>query len=181
MIPAAPSIRAASIAIVAVLAAAAPARLAAQGRAPVPGDTVRIVAAALPVGSVQGELVAERGDTLFVRRYGATIAVPLARVERIDLRRRRSWLVGLARGVAIGAPTGLASGYLIGSAMEGGGDDCADDCGLLPVIYGATGFVGGALLGALIGGSAPGGRWVRAAPRSGPSGGGVALSVGMKI
>jgi len=142
--------------------------LAAQRAAPpAVGETVRLSAPAAAPGTLRGELVARRGDTLFVRRENATapVAVRMAQVEWIDVRRPRGWLAGLGRGVLIGAPAGFGGGYLLGSMAEGGVDECADDCGLLTAAGAAAGLVTGTLLGALVGGSAPGGRWVRTEPR----------------
>jgi hypothetical protein len=111
------------------------------------------------------------------------VAVPLSQVEWMDVRRRRGWLAGLARGVLIGAPAGLGSGYALGSIAEGDASDCADDCGLLPVVGAAAGLAWGTLLGALIGASAPGDRWVRSAPamHADAGAGGVALSMRFKL
>jgi hypothetical protein len=170
----------------AALAALAGTPLAAQEAAPpAVGETVRLQAPAATPGTLRGEVVAARGDTLFVRpeRGVVPVAVPLWQVEWIDVRRRRPWLVGLARGVLIGAPTGLGSGYVLGSIAEGDASDCADDCGLLPVVTAAAGLAWGTVLGALIGGSAPGGRWVRTAPRmhAAADAGGIALSMSIKL
>jgi hypothetical protein len=182
-----------SIVRLAIVVAAAgvllvPGRVAAQAPAGVViGDTVRIGAPALGPG-IRGELVAVRGDTLFVRRFGATLAVPMAQVERIEVRRRRSLLNALGLGVAYGAPLGLASGFLVATSIHGGGNpDCADDCNLLPVAGAATGLAVGTVLGGLIGISSPLGRWVRVSPRPsvavgpGAGGRGVALSLDVKL
>ena len=154
----------------------APGRMAAQELAGAAvGDSVRIEAPALGPG-IRGELVAMHGDTLYVRRYGAMLAVPMARVERVDVRRRLSPVAALGRGVAYGAPMGLAAGFLVGTTAHGGGNpDCADDCNQLPTVGAAAGLAVGTVLGALIGVSSPMGRWVRVSPR-----GGVALSLGVK-
>lgn len=149
------------------------------------GDTVRVTAPAAGE-RIRGVLVAVRDDSLFVRRYGRTLAVPLARVERVDVKRRRSHVAGLFRGVLYGAPIGLASGYLAGTLEEKSDDDgCGDDCGLLPVVYGAAGFVTGTFFGGLIGVAAPGGRWQRVSSRPvmavAPARGGVALSLTKRL
>ena len=152
-----------------------PRRMVAQAAAVV-GDTVRIEAPALGPG-IRGELAAVRGDTMFVRRYGITLAVPISQVERVDVRRRRSAMGRAARGVAFGAPLGLAAGLLLGIAAHGGGNpDCADDCNLLPVVGAASGLAMGTALGAIIGVSSPMGRWERVFPRRG-----VALSLNVKL
>jgi hypothetical protein len=155
----------------------APGRMAAQtpGGAVV-GDTVRIGAPTLGPG-IRGELVAVRGDTLFVDRHGATLAVPMSRVERVDVRRRRSVLGSVAHGVSWGAPLGFAAGFLLGVAAEGGGDpDCADDCHQLPVVGAASGLAMGIVLGGVIGAAAPSGRWVQVYSRRR-----VALSFTVKL
>ena len=162
-----------------------PGRMLAQAPlAGVIGDTVRVRAPAIGAG-IRGVLVAVRNDTLFVRRYGVTLPVPLSQVEWVDVRRKRSLLGGLARGVAYGAPIGLASGYLLGAAAESGDGYCGDDCGLLPVVGAATGFAAGTFLGAIIGLGAPGGRWVPVSARPSiavaPARGGVALSLNAKL
>jgi hypothetical protein len=160
--------------------------LAAQeAAAPAVHDRVRLHAPAAAPGTLRGEVVAARGDTLFVlpERGMVPVAVPLSEIERMDVRRRRSWLAGLAYGVLVGAPAGLGGGYMLGSIAEGDPTDCADDCGLLPVVGAATGLVGGTLLGALIGGVAPGGRWVRTSPRvhAAVGTGAVALSMSIEL
>jgi hypothetical protein len=162
-------------------ALAVPGRLAAQTSvSSVIGDTVRVTARAVDQG-IRGVLVAVRDDSLYVRRYGRTIAVPLSQVEWVEVRRRRSVLGGLLRGVLIGAPVGLASGYLAGELTEGSADDCADDCGLIPVIYGAAGLATGTFFGGLLGATSPGGRWEHVSMRPSvaiaPARGGVALSI----
>lgn len=168
------------MALVAV-ALAVPGRMAAQASVTsVIGDSVRVTAPSVEPG-IRGVLVAVRDDSLFVRRHGRTIAVPLSQVEWVEVRRRRSALGGLLRGVLIGAPVGLATGYLTGELAEGNLQDCADDCGLLPVIYGAAGLVTGTVLGGVIGVTTPGGRWRHVATRPSvaitPARGGVALSL----
>ena len=154
-----------------------PGRVAAQAPDGVAvGDTLRIEAPALGPG-IRGELVAMRGDTLYVRRYGTTLHVPMAQVERVDVRRRRSAMGSAARGVAFGAPLGLAAGLLLGIAAHGGGNpDCADDCNLLPAIGAASGLAMGTVLGAVIGISSPMGRWEHVYPRQR-----VALSLEVKL
>jgi hypothetical protein len=162
-------------------ALAVPGRMAAQASVTsVIGDSVRVTAPSVEPG-IRGVLVAVRDDSLFVRRHGRTIAVPLSQVEWVEVRRRRSALGGLLRGVLIGAPVGLATGYLTGELAEGNLQDCADDCGLLPVIYGAAGLVTGTVLGGMIGVTTPGGRWRHVATRPSvgiaPARGGMALSL----
>jgi hypothetical protein len=155
----------------------APGRIAAQAPGgAVAGDTVRIGAPTLGP-AIRGELVAVRGDTLFVDRHGATLAVPMSRVERVDVRRRRSMLGSVARGVSWGAPLGFAAGFLLGAAAEGGGDpDCADDCHQLPVVGAASGLGMGIVLGGIIGAASPSGRWVQVYSRRR-----VALSLTVKL
>jgi len=155
----------------------APVRMAAQAPAGVTvGDSVRVAAPALGPG-IRGELVATRGDTLLVRRYAATLAVPMSQVERVDVRRRRSALRGLGRGVAYGAPLGLAAGFLLGVAVHGGGNpDCADDCDQALTVGAASGLAMGTVLGAIIGASSPGSRWERRYSRPG-----VALALSVKL
>lgn len=161
-----------------VLAACIAGPLAAQGHPEARvGDEVRVSTSG--AGTVRGELVLVRSDSLYVRPGASrSVAVPLAAVQEIEVRHRRSWVTGVAFGVAIGAPAGVASGYLLGRWAEKGPQGCGDDCGLLPVMGAAGGLVAGTVLGAIIGGSSPGGRWV---PASRPGGGGVALSLGIKL
>jgi hypothetical protein len=139
-----------------------PERLAAQQRMPAVGDRVRVSWTTPPGVTLQGDLTALRGDTLFVRGDLAARAVPVpfAQVERIEVRQRRPRLQGMGLGALIGAPIGLAGGYLLGASAEPAADDCADDCGLLKTVGAAAGLVSGTVLGALIGVSTPGGRWV---------------------
>ncbi|MFL5538292.1 MAG: hypothetical protein ACJ8J0_04840 [Longimicrobiaceae bacterium] len=161
----------------AAVAACAAAPAAAQER-PVArvGDRVQVSSPALP-GIVRGELVMVRNDSLYVvPEASRAVAVPLARVDWIVVRRRRPVLEGMALGAGIGAPIGAGSGFLLGALAESGG--CGDECGLAPTILGAGGALAGAVLGALVGGAAPGGRWVRAVH---PGAGGVALSLGTRL
>ena len=157
------------------LAACAGAPAAAQERPEARvGDRVQVSSPALP-GIVRGELVMVRNDSLYVTPEASrAVAVPLARVDWIVVRRRRSALEGMALGAGIGAPVGAGSGFLLGALAERGG--CADECGFVPTVLAAGGALAGAVLGAIIGGAAPGGRWVRAAH---PGGGGIALSLGV--
>jgi len=151
----------------------------------VPGDTVRVLGAD---PQVRGVFVAVRDDSVFVRNYSHTVGVPVSRIERIDVRRKRSILEGIARGVAIGAPAGLVTGYVFGRVSEGGPDGCADDCGLVTNIMSAAGLVAGAGLGFIFGAAVPGKRWDQVSMRpavtaaAGPAlGGGVALGVNVKL
>ncbi|HEV7589346.1 MAG TPA: hypothetical protein VGO40_14615 [Longimicrobium sp.] len=164
----------------AVLVALAGTRLGAQERSlPAVGERVRIVAPAVGPRALTGDLMAVRGDTLFVRGDQAVtaVAVPLSRVEWIEVRRRRSRVAGLGRGLLIGIPVGAASGYLLGAAAEGGAGECSEDCGLLKAVGTAAGLVTGTVLGAVIGVTTPGGHWVQGhRPDRG-----VALSIGIKL
>lgn len=164
----------------AVLAACAAGPLAAQAHPDARvGDEVRVSTSASGSETVRGELVMVRNDSLYVRPGASrAVAVPLAAVQWIDVRHRRRWVEGVFIGVGIGAPLGTGSGYLLGKLAEGGPRGCGDDCGLLPVMGAAGGLVAGTVLGAIIGGTSPGGRWVPAAL---PGGGGVALSLGIKL
>ena len=164
------------LAIVAAGALLVPERVAAQ--APLGatvGDTVRVIAPALGPG-IRGELAAVRGDTLYVRRYGATLAVPMSRVERVDVRRRRSVSDRLVRGVAYGAALGLAAGFALGTAAQSGNSDCADDCNQAATLGAASGLGMGIVLGGIIALTSPMGRWehVYPSPR-------VALSFDVKL
>ena len=166
---------------------AMPGRMAAQASvSSVIGDTVRVTAPAAGEGEgIRGVLVAVRDDSLFVRRYGRTISVPLSQVEWVEVRRRRSAPARLLRGVLYGAPSGLGAGSLAGALAEPSDEDCADDCGLLRVVGGAVGLASGTVLGGLIGVTTPGGRWEHVSTRPSvaiaPTRGGVALSVTAKL
>lgn len=164
----------------AALAACAAGPLAAQDRPEARvGDEVRVTTSAAGPGTVRGELVLVRNDSLYVRPGASrAVAVPLAAVQGIEVRHRRSWVEGVVFGVAIGAPAGGASGYLLGKLAESGPQGCGDDCGLLPAFGAAGGLLAGTVLGAIMGGSLPGGRWV---PASRPGGGGVALSLEIRL
>ncbi|HKP74642.1 MAG TPA: hypothetical protein VJT67_03830 [Longimicrobiaceae bacterium] len=151
----------------------------------VPGDTVRVIGVD---PQVRGVFVAVRDDSVFVRNYSHTVGVPLERIERVDVRRKRPILEGIARGVAIGAPAGLATGYVFGRASEGGRDSCADDCGLITSIMSVAGLVAGTGLGLIFGAAVPGKRWEQVSMRpavtaaAGPAvGGGVALGINVKL
>ncbi|MFL5383941.1 MAG: hypothetical protein ACJ8GN_15575 [Longimicrobiaceae bacterium] len=161
----------------AALAACAASPLAAQARpAARVGDQVQVSSPALP-GIVRGELVLVRNDSLYVRPGASrSVAVSLAQVDWIVVRRRRHVLEGMALGAGIGAPIGAGSGYLLGALADSGG--CADECGFVPTVLAAAGALAGTVLGAIIGGAAPGGRWV---PAARPGGGGVALTVGLSL
>jgi len=148
------------------------------------GDTVRVIAPTLGPG-IRGELAAVRGDTLFVRRYGATLAVPMSRVERVDVRRRRSVSDRLVRGVAYRAALGLAAGFALGTAAQSGNSDCADDCNQAATLGAASGLGMGIVLGGIIALTSPMSRWehVYPGPRvaAGSAGHGVALSLNVKL
>ncbi|MFL5383943.1 MAG: hypothetical protein ACJ8GN_15585 [Longimicrobiaceae bacterium] len=163
----------------ALLAACASGPLAAQERRVARvGDQVRVTSGAIP-GTVRGELVLVANDSLYVRPdWFRTVGVPLAEVEWIEVRHRRSWLNGVMVGVAIGAPVGAAGGYLLGVLDDSGPNGCYDGCGLLPAIGALGGLMTGTVVGAVVGGVAPGGRWM---PAARPDGGGVALSLGIKL
>ena len=165
--------------VTAVLAACAAGPLAAQGHPEARvGDEVRVISGG-PRGTVRGELVLVRSDSLYVRPAASrAVAVPLAEVDWIEVRHRRHWVDGMFLGIAIGAPTGAASGFLLGTLGERGG--CGDDCGLFPAVFGAGGLLAGTVLGAIIGGSAPGGRWKPAArPGGGAAGQPLTLSLSL--
>ena len=172
-----------TLAAAAVLAAAAATPLAAQERVvPAVGDRVRVASAAAPE-TLHGELVAVRGDTMFVRRYSdaARVAVPFAQVSWIEVRQQRSGWQGLGRGLLYGVPIGFGGGYLLGVFSESRYESCGDDCGLLPAVGAAAGLVVGTVLGTIIGVTTPGGRWVQAqrpVAAAAPAGG-VALSIGI--
>jgi hypothetical protein len=128
---------------------------------------------------VSGELVLVANDSLYVRPdWFHTVGVPLAEVEWIEVRNRRSWVDGVLFGVTIGAPVGAAGGYLLGLVGESGPRGCYDGCGLLPVVGAVGGLLAGTVVGALVGGVAPGGRWK---PAVRPGSGGVALSLGIRL
>jgi hypothetical protein len=166
----------------AVLAALAAAPLGAQARVPAVGDRVRITSPA--GGRLKGELVAVRRDTLFVRldpAAGAT-AVPLSQVDRIEVRRQRTGMEGLGVGLLYGVPIGLGSGYLLGRLAEGSHDRCGDDCGLMTGLGALGGLVAGTVLGTVFGIAMPGGRWEPARrTAAAPTGGGVALSIAIRL
>ncbi len=169
------------LAAAAVLAAAAATPLAAQERVvPAVGDRVRVASSAARE-TLHGDLVAVRGDTMFIHRYSdaARVAVPLAQVSWIEVRQQRSGWEGLGRGLLYGVPIGFGGGYVLGVVSEG--RYCGDDCGLLPAVGAAAGLVVGTVLGTIIGVTTPGGRWVQAQrPVAAPvAGGGVALSIGI--
>ena len=143
-------------------------------------DTVRVVGHGA-VRELRGVFVAIRDDSVFVRRYSATFGYPVSRVDRIDVLRRRSVLAGIGRGVAIGAPVGLASGFLLGSALAGPREDFP-----IPVMLGAAGLAAGTGLGVIFGGAIPGKRWEQVSMRPsmavGPArGGGVALGLNLRL
>ena len=166
-------------------ALAIPGRMAAQASvSSMIGDTVRVTAPAAGEG-IRGVLVAVRDDTMFVRRYGLVVPVPLSQVERVDVRRRRPRGDGLLRGVLYGAPIGLGSGALLGWLAEEMDGSCGDWCGLLPAAGGVVGLVTGTVLGGVTGVAAPGRRWERVDSRPvvaiAPVRGGVALSITAKL
>lgn len=153
-------------------------RTAAQSPLPSIGDTVRVRA---PGQEIRGVLAAVRDDTLFVRRDGLTVPVPLAQVERMDVRRPRPRGDRLLRGVLYGAPIGLGSGVLLGWLAEEKDGSCGDWCGLYPAVGGVVGLALGTVLGGVTGVAAPGRRWERVGARPvvavAPARGGVALSL----
>ncbi|MFL5383942.1 MAG: hypothetical protein ACJ8GN_15580 [Longimicrobiaceae bacterium] len=161
----------------ALLAACAAGPLAAQGRPEARvGEEVRVLTSGT-TGTLRGELVLVRNDSLYVRPQASrAVAVPLAEVRWIAVRQKRSGWEGFVLGVSYGAPAGAATGFLLGKYAERGG--CADECGLVPTFLAAGGLVAGTVLGAIIGGGAPGGRWV---PAARPGEGSVALSLGTRL
>jgi hypothetical protein len=135
---------------------------------------------------VRGVFVAIRDDSVFVRNYSHTVGVPVSRIERIDVRRKRSILEGIGRGVAIGAPLGLVTGYAFGRAAEGGPHGCGDDCGLVSTIMAATGLAAGTGLGFIFGAAMPGKRWEQVSARPAVAAGlargaGLALSLSLPV
>jgi hypothetical protein len=150
------------------------------------GDTVRVFSSGVEQPQ-RGVLTAVRNDSVFVRRYGTTFGFATSQIERIDVLRKRSVLAGNVRGVGYGAPNGLVTRNVFGRAMEGGPDDCGDDCGLISAMLSVTGLAAGAGLGFIFGAAMPGKRWdqvsaahpsVAAVPARD---GGVALGVTMKL
>ena len=173
-----------SRAAAAVLVALASTPLGAQERTvPAVGDRVRIASPVTPAGMLRGELVEVRGDTLVVRRDDTLrhVAVPLSRIDWMEVRRPRSRLNGLGRGLLYGVPIGFGGGYVLGVLSEKSYESCGDDCGLLPAVGAAAGLVAGTVLGTIIGVSRPGGRWVEVPRRPAAGSGGVALSIAIEL
>lgn len=163
-------------------ALALPGRAAAQSAPPSIGDTVRVRA---PGQEIRGVLAAVRGDTMFVRRDGLTVPVPLAQVERVNVRRRRHPVDGLFRGALHGAPIGFGSGALLGLLAQEMDGSCGDWCGLYPAVIGVAGLAVGTVVGGVTGVAAPGRRWERVGTRPvvaiAPARGGVALSLTARL
>jgi len=141
-------------------------------------DTVRVVGHGAE-RELRGVFVAIRDDSVIVRRYSTTFGYPVSQVDRIDVLRRRSVLAGTGRGVAVGAPIGLASGFLLGSALAGPREDYP-----IPAMLGAAGLAAGTGLGVIFGAAMPGRRWEQVSMRPsvavGPArGGGVALGLSL--
>lgn len=152
-----------------VLSAGSSASLPAQSVPVQAGDRVRIVA-----GSVSGSfsVVDVSADTLLLREGGAPqFRVPLAAVQEMARRDKRTGWQGALHGAGLGLLIGGVAGVITGFAS---GDDpetqwfafTAEEKALaLGIVLGG----GGALLGGVIGAASPGERWVRlplpAAPR----------------
>jgi hypothetical protein len=145
------------------------------------GDRVRIEA-----GSVSGlfNVIDMAADTLLLQADNTPshIRVPLASVQQIARRDKRSGGQGALRGAGLGLLIGGASGAIVGFAS--GDDDpaqwfafTAEEKALaLGVVLGA----GGALVGGIIGAISPGGRWVRVPLQSAPRVG-LSSSAGVQI
>lgn len=128
------------------------------------GATVRVMALP-PDGWREGRLVAHDGDRLVLRgvwrgsgSVPAVDTIPLATVQRLEVRRGPNRaLRALGFGV-LGGLAGVAAGAAVGAqstAPEG------DDPGINAIAGGAVGGLVGLGLGALIGGGT-GGRWAPA-------------------
>ena len=160
-------LRALAPSLVALALAAAPA--AAQGcagrgecdtAALLSGDRLRIRTGD---GRATYRLIDTAADTLVVERSGgaAPQRIALASVERLERSLgRHSRGRGFARGAAIGGVAGVGVG-LVGGVVVAREEDVM---GLAPLVAGAAAVVygaTGALLGGLVGMSAPGERWER--------------------
>ena len=64
---------------------------------------------------------------------------------------------------------------------EGGGRNCADECGLVPAVLGVSGAALGTVLGAIFGLATPGGKWVTVPRHPATGSGGVALSIAIEL
>jgi hypothetical protein len=161
--------------------AAAPLR-AQQRTAPAAGDRVRISLQGASPGTLRGELVEVRGDTLVIVRDSTLrrVHVPLSEVERVQVRIRRSPWEGLQRGLLVGVPIGFGGGYLYGWVLEGG-FGCRYECGLAPAILSVGGAGLGTLLGTIFGVAMPGGKWVTLPTAAPAPMGAVALSVRIEL
>ena len=126
------------------------------------GARVRVEAPALFAGRRVGSVAAMRGDTLLLRVRDRAVAVPLARVERIEVRRgdrRRG--AGALRGMGIGLLSGIAVG-LAYARIDETSEPCGDGpCGIGYFIYPILGGGAGLALGGVLGAAAGWQRWER--------------------
>jgi len=168
----------------AVLVALAAVSADAQERGvPAVGERVRIAWQVVAPATLRGELLEVRGDTLVVRRDESfqRLEVPLAEVGLIEVRRARSRLEGMGRGLLLGPPIGAASGFVLGTIAERAGRNCYGECGVVPIVLAVGGAALGTVVGAIGGLAAPGGKWVPVPYRPAAGAGGVGLSIPVKL
>jgi hypothetical protein len=109
-----------------------------------------------------GTVLEVRGDSLALTSSGGERRFALARLERIDVRVRRSRARGAARGAGLGTLTGFGIGLVVGALRAAGCPRQPDDyCELAILVGPVVGVAVGLPLGVVIGTGSPGERWQR--------------------
>lgn len=123
-----------------------------------PGQRVRVSAAALHIDRAVGRVTGIRRDTLFIDA-DTGLAIPLALVSRLDVSRGRS-TVPMTVGAVLGVATGAAIGLSISGTECLRSSDFFNPCDewqeLGPALFGAA--IGG-LLGTALGSTLRPERW----------------------
>lgn len=114
-----------------------------------PGMLIRVTTADVPPRRFVSEFQRFSGDTLVVATsHGLPRALPIAAIDRIEVRQPRSWGRGAWRGAGYGFAIPMAVGLAFSAVEEGAGAGLA--------LFGLTlGPIGGAIYGAV----RPGSTW----------------------
>lgn len=141
------------VAIAALACVASSTALAQATPAVHPGDRVRVRSTVAPARARTGQVGAIDADTLLLQGVdgvGATTAIPLASIERLEVSRGRhsKWQTGLGIGFAVGAVTGA----IVGAASHNENDflftsEMSAAAGAL--VFAPIGAVLGAVVGSL--------------------------------
>ena len=142
---------------VVLLTAVLVADLPAQGPRLEPGARVRVTTRTSGIVRQRGELRQLTTDSIVVQfdRSATAIAIPVARLSRLEVATLRSRGSSAARGALIGLASGLVIGAVGGLMFESG---TCEDC-VSPLIGVAAGGAAGLLVGSIAGASRRGERW----------------------